>query len=106
MKVGLLRHFLIHQWLEVFTTDLNIFEYVHASVNIPTFHSALARFCGRSLLFSSFPTTWFNLPHAWGELNRKNEVFRFQFLLRMQKAMSNNLCVNVLNGFNYQMPQF
>jgi len=20
--------------------------------------------------------------------------------------MSNNLCVNVLNGFNYQMPQF
>ena len=26
VKVGLLRHFLMHQWLDVFTTDLNIFE--------------------------------------------------------------------------------
>jgi len=34
------------------------------------------------------------------------DVFRFQFMLRIQKAMSNNLCVNVLNGFNYQMSQF
>jgi len=46
----------MHQWLEVFTTDLNIVEYVHASVNIPTFHFALVPFCGRSLF-------WFNFPH-------------------------------------------
>jgi len=32
-----------------FTTDLNIFEQVNANVNIPTFHSASGRFCGRSL---------------------------------------------------------
>jgi len=55
-KVGLLRHFLMHQWLDVFTTDLNIFEYVHASANIPRFHSASIRFCGRYLF-------WFNFPH-------------------------------------------
>jgi len=32
----------MHQWLDVFTTDLNMFEwaYVHASVNVPTFYSA------------------------------------------------------------------
>jgi len=57
VKVSLLRHFLKHQWLDVFTTDLNIFEYVHASENIPTFHSASVRFCGRFLFC-------FNLPHA------------------------------------------
>jgi len=45
----------MHQWLEVFTTDFNIFEYVHASVNIPTFHSALVRFCDRSLFWFNFP---------------------------------------------------
>jgi len=56
VKVDILSRFLMHQWLEVFTTDLNIFEHVHVSVNIPTFHSALARFCGRSLF-------WFNFPH-------------------------------------------
>jgi len=66
----------MHQWLDVFTTDLNIFEYVHASVSIPTFDSALVRFCGRSLF-------WFNFPHAWGKFNRKNDVFRFQFMLRI-----------------------
>jgi len=27
-------------------------------------------------------------------------------MLRIQKGMSNNLRVNVLHGFNYQMPQF
>jgi len=75
VKVGLLRHFLMRQWLDVLTTNLNIFEYVHASVNIPTFHSASVRFCGRYLF-------WFNLPHAWGKLKRKSDAFRFQFMLR------------------------
>jgi len=56
VKVGLLRHFLMQQWLDVFTTDLNIFEYVYASVNIPTFHYAPVRFCDRFLF-------WFNFPH-------------------------------------------
>jgi len=36
VKVALLHHFLMHQWLDVFTTDLYIFELVHASVNIST----------------------------------------------------------------------
>jgi len=56
VKIGLLRHFLMHQWLDTFPTDLNIFKYVHASVNIPTFHFASVRFCGRYLF-------WFNFPH-------------------------------------------
>jgi len=56
VKIGLLRHFLMHQWLDMFPTDLNIFKYVHASVNIPTFHFASVRFCGRYLF-------WFNFPH-------------------------------------------
>jgi len=56
VKVCLLRHFLMHQWLDVFTTDLNIFEYVNTSVNIPTLHSASVCFCGRYIV-------WFNFPH-------------------------------------------
>jgi len=55
---------------------------------------------------STFPTTWFNLPHAWGKLNRKSDVFRFQFMLRIYMAMPPNLLVIVSNGFNHQMPQF
>ena len=66
MKVGLLRHFLMHQLLEVFTMDLNIFEYVHTSVNIPTFRSALTRFCGRSLFWLNFPHYLFQLTPRMG----------------------------------------
>jgi len=64
VKLGLLRHFLMHQWLDVFTTGLTIFEYVHASANVPTFHSALVRFCGRS----SF---WFNSPRYLVQLTTR-----------------------------------
>jgi len=63
VKVGLLHHFLMHQWLDVFTTDLNIFEYVHASVNILTCHSASVRFCGRSLFWFNFPL--YLEPQKW-----------------------------------------
>jgi len=73
----------MQQWLDVFTTDLNIFEYVHASVNIPTFHSASVRFCGRYIF-------WFDVSHypvqltlAWGKLNRIWYAFRFHFMLRI-----------------------
>jgi len=45
----------MHQRLDVFTTDLNIIKYVHASVNIPTFHSASVRFSEISLFRFNFP---------------------------------------------------
>jgi len=48
----------------VFTKDLNIFEYVHVSVNVPTFHSASVRFCGWSLF-------WFNFPHYLVQLTTR-----------------------------------
>jgi len=55
MQVQIFRHFILHQFL--FVEDFYI--------------------------GSTFPTTWFNLPHAWGKLNRKNDVFRFQFMQRI-----------------------
>ena len=70
VKVGLLRHFFMHQWLDVFTTDLNIFEYVHASVNIPTFHFASVLILWHIFILvpvSPLPGSiypWFNLPQA------------------------------------------
>ena len=61
-QVKALCRFFMHQWLDVFTSDLHIFEYVHLSVNFPPLRSASVRLCGVSSFRFNFPH--YLVPHT------------------------------------------